>query len=102
MNDLISVIVSTYNWPTALDLVLQSLALQKDNHFEVIVADDGSKAETAELISHHQAAFPHPLIHSWQETRGFAWHAPETKRSPSRTGTTSSSWTATVSFAKNS
>ena len=28
MNDLISVIVSTYNWPTALDLVLQSLALQ--------------------------------------------------------------------------
>ena len=41
MNDLISVIVSTYNWPTALDLVLQSLALQKDNHFEVIVADEG-------------------------------------------------------------
>lgn len=71
MNNLISVIVSTYNWPTALDLVLQSLALQKDNHFEVIVADDGSKAETAELISRHQATFPHPLIHSWQEDKGF-------------------------------
>ena len=71
MNGLISVIVSTYNWPTALDLVLQSLSLQKDQNFEVVVADDGSRAETAELISRHQTAFPHPLIHSWQEDKGF-------------------------------
>lgn len=71
MKGLISVIVSTYNWPTALDLVLQSLALQKDPAFEVIVADDGSQAVTAELISRHQTTFPHPLIHSWQEDKGF-------------------------------
>lgn len=71
MQGLISVIVSTYNWPTALNLVLQSLALQKDTHFEVVVADDGSRSDTAELIQRHQKTFPHPLIHSWQEDKGF-------------------------------
>ena len=71
MQGLISVIVSTYNWPTALDLVLQSLALQKDSHFEVVVADDGSKPATTELVQRHQKTFPHPLIHSWQEDKGF-------------------------------
>lgn len=71
MQGLISVIVSTYNWPKALDLVLQSLALQKDVNFEVIVADDGSTTDTRELIQRHQKTFPHPLIQSWQEDKGF-------------------------------
>lgn len=40
--NLISVIVTTYNWPEALKLCLDSLLAQDDTHFEIIIADDGS------------------------------------------------------------
>jgi glycosyltransferase involved in cell wall biosynthesis len=69
--ELISVIVSTYNWPQALDLVLRSLAEQTDRGFEVVVADDGSGPETRELVSRHAARFPVKLVHSWQRDEGF-------------------------------
>ena len=39
MDELISVVVSTYNWPEALDLSLKSLSAQTDSNFEIIVAD---------------------------------------------------------------
>lgn len=48
---LISVIVTTYNKPEFLKLVLLALANQDDTHFEVIVADDGSTKETADLFT---------------------------------------------------
>ncbi len=68
---LISVIVSTYNWPQALRLVLDSLAHQSDRSFEVVVADDGSASDTADLIKGLVADFPVPLRHVWQEDLGF-------------------------------
>jgi len=43
----VSVIITTYNWPEALTLVLQSLLKQSRKPYEIIVADDGSKEETA-------------------------------------------------------
>ena len=46
-----AVIVSTYNWPTALRLVLQSALAQSEPLFELVIADDGSKPETAELVA---------------------------------------------------
>ena len=60
MPALISVIITTYNWPEALELVLSSLLLQKDEHFEVVIADDGSKAGTREMIEEFssRASFP--------------------------------------------
>lgn len=54
----VSVIVSTYNWPEALEMVLQSLIDQKDRNFEVIVADDGSGPETANTIIRMQKNHP--------------------------------------------
>src|SRR5262249_10246938 len=48
---LISVVVSTYNWPEALAAVLGGLAKQTDRNFEVVVADDGSDHRTAEVVS---------------------------------------------------
>ena len=42
MNDMISVIVSTYNREDALDAVLRALSRQSDRNFEIVVADDGS------------------------------------------------------------
>jgi glycosyltransferase involved in cell wall biosynthesis len=67
----VSVIVTTYNWPQALDLVLRGLARQTRLPDEVIVADDGSGAETRRLLEDRARAFPVPLRHHWQEDIGF-------------------------------
>lgn len=67
----VSLIVTTYNWPQALELVLLSIKQQSQLPNEVIIADDGSGAETRQLIAQYQQDFPVPLIHSWQEDTGF-------------------------------
>jgi glycosyltransferase involved in cell wall biosynthesis len=66
-----SLIISTYNWPVALDLVLQSVLLQKVLPNEVLIADDGSGEETKSIISKYQSKFPVPLIHVWIPDDGF-------------------------------
>lgn len=71
MAELISVIVTTYNREDALDAVLRSLALQTDEDFEVLVADDGSGPATAELLERWKAKSGRRLDHLWQEDRGF-------------------------------
>jgi glycosyltransferase involved in cell wall biosynthesis len=48
---LISVIVSTYNRPDALQAVLLALMQQTDRHYEIIVADDGSGQATRDTIN---------------------------------------------------
>ncbi|MFK5968523.1 MAG: glycosyltransferase family 2 protein [Candidatus Marithrix sp.] len=65
----ISVIVTTYNRPTALALVLQALANQQHSNFEVIVADDGSTETTSQLIK--QLSTPYSIQHIWQADQGF-------------------------------
>lgn len=67
----VSVIVTTYNWPQALDRVLDSLARQSRRDFEVIVADDGSRPETGELVASWAERAPIPIHHVWQEDKGF-------------------------------
>lgn len=71
----ISVIVTTYNRPDALALVLQALLDQTDANFEVIVADDGSTDATRTLIQHFQSqsgcAGPQRIMHAWQADDGF-------------------------------
>ena len=67
----ISVIVSTYNRPDALDLVLSALADQDYSRFEVIVADDGSTEATTSLIRAHQLSQCRPVHHVWQPDEGF-------------------------------
>ncbi|MBT3556660.1 MAG: glycosyltransferase [Rhodospirillales bacterium] len=71
MTPLISIIITTYNWTEALEQVLSSLMLQKDGRFEVIIADDGSKAETRELIEKFADRASFPIKHFWQEDRSF-------------------------------
>ena len=67
----VSVIVTTYNWPEALNLTLQSLLHQSRLPNEVIVADDGSKEPTARTVNEFAEQAPFPVIHSWQEDLGF-------------------------------
>lgn len=70
-NGLVSVIVTTYNWPAALKLVLLSLDRQSDRAFEVIVADDGSREDTRDMIDELSKDLGFPLQHVWQEDLGF-------------------------------
>lgn len=68
---LISVIVTTYNRPDALRAVLVGLLAQHDRDFEVLVADDGSRADTRHLVLSMAAGAHVPIRHVWQEDRGF-------------------------------
>lgn len=67
----ITVIVSTYNQPAALDCILTALRQQTVTPTEIIVADDGSKPETASVIYRHQLQPGTPIKHCWHEDRGF-------------------------------
>jgi len=67
----VSVVVLTYNWPSALGRLLESLAAQSRLPDEIIVADDGSGAETADLLARFAGSLPMPLRHVWQEDKGF-------------------------------
>lgn len=67
----VSLIISTYNWPGALNLCLQSVLHQSVLPNEIIIADDGSKEETRELINSFKKICKIPLIHVWHEDKGF-------------------------------
>ena len=71
MTALISVIVATYNRPDALDAVLRSLSRQDDQNFEVIVADDGSRSDTAGVVEMWKERLPHRVVHVWHPDDGF-------------------------------
>ena len=66
----VSVIVTTYNWPEALIAVLASLFEQRDECDEVIVGDDGSTEETAQLLNSWAMKWP-AVKHAWQPDQGF-------------------------------
>ena len=67
----VSVIITTYNRPDALLLVLQSIESQIKLPEEVIIADDGSDDNTEKLITNYQESSSLNIIHSWQEDKGF-------------------------------
>jgi glycosyltransferase involved in cell wall biosynthesis len=69
--DLISILVTTFDRPDALDAVLRSLAGQRDRDFEVVVADDGSGPETAALMERWKLDIGVPLGHVWHEHHDF-------------------------------
>lgn len=66
-----SLIVTTYNWKEALNLVFRSIARQDEMPDEVLIADDGSREDTAELVREWAGRLPVPVRHIWQEDDGF-------------------------------
>ncbi len=66
-----TLLISTYNWKEALDLVLQSIEKQSQQPDELIIADDGSTLETKEIIDDFKKAVNFPVKHVWHEDKGF-------------------------------
>jgi glycosyltransferase involved in cell wall biosynthesis len=67
----VSLLITTYNWPAALDLVLRSVQQQRVAPAEVIIADDGSTQETTRMVEAWRSRLAMPLLHVWQEDIGF-------------------------------
>tara|TARA_B110000261_G_scaffold159288_1_gene196936 strand:+ start:753 stop:1541 length:789 start_codon:yes stop_codon:yes gene_type:complete len=67
----LTLIITTYNWPAALLLVLKSVENQSIKPDELIIADDGSRDETKNLINKLKKDSNINIIHSWQEDIGF-------------------------------
>jgi glycosyltransferase involved in cell wall biosynthesis len=59
----VSLIITTYNWPEALAVVLQSVLQQTYASFQVLVADDGSSQETADTVAAVLESAPFPWRH---------------------------------------
>lgn len=66
-----SLIVTTYNWPEALELTLGSVARQSVLPDEVVIADDGSGPATAAVVQRWQQRLRVPVHHVWQSDDGF-------------------------------
>ncbi|MBB6611402.1 glycosyltransferase family 2 protein [Pontibacter sp. Tf4] len=66
-----SLLISTYNWPAALELCLKSILNQVQLPDEVLIADDGSGPETKALIDRYRALLPVPVKHIWHPDNGF-------------------------------
>lgn len=66
-----SVVITTYNQPAWLELVLLGYSVQSFRDFEVLVADDGSDDRTREVIERVRGRLEVPLHHVWHEDRGF-------------------------------
>lgn len=66
-----SIIISTYNSPKWLENVLYGYNNQTYRQFEIVIADDGSKQETFDLIKKIQSEVFYEIIHVWHEDNGF-------------------------------
>ncbi len=66
-----SLVISTYNAPRALDLVLHGVTRQSVPPDEILIADDGSTVETRTLIDSWRSRLKIPLRHLQQADQGF-------------------------------
>ena len=66
-----AVIVTTYNRPDALAVVLEGYGSQSDRDFTLVVADDGSTEETEAVVRSFEQRNEIAVAHIWQEDRGF-------------------------------
>ena len=66
-----SLVIATYNWPKALELVLLSILKQSVLPNEILIADDGSTKETRQIIKSYSSKFKSGINHIWQKNEGF-------------------------------
>ena len=67
----VRVIFTTYNSLDWLRKVLVGFFQQTYQEFEIVIADDGSRDDTRQLIDSMRKHSPVPIQHIWQEDDGF-------------------------------
>jgi glycosyltransferase involved in cell wall biosynthesis len=67
----VSVILSTYNSPQWLEKAVWGYATQTFTDFELVIADDGSTCETAQLVHRLRAETGLDMRHVWHDDLGF-------------------------------
>jgi len=67
----VSIIMATYNNPDWLEKALWGYAVQTVRDFEIVVADDGSTAETAARLEAMRQATDLTIRHVWHADDGF-------------------------------
>ena len=58
----VTLLIITYNWPEALRMVLESAMHQSKMPDEIVIGDDGSTAETKQLIDSYAKSSPVPVV----------------------------------------
>jgi glycosyltransferase involved in cell wall biosynthesis len=71
MKTTLSLIIAVYKHPDFLEKIFASLGSQTFRDFEVLVADDGSGPDIANVIRDHQKKSALPVRHVWHEDQGF-------------------------------
>lgn len=66
-----ALLISTYNWPEALQICIQSANSQSILPDEIIICDDGSTDATKAVIDRLSENAPVPIKHIWQPDEGF-------------------------------
>ncbi|MFA6013849.1 MAG: glycosyltransferase family 2 protein [Gallionellaceae bacterium] len=67
----IAIVPAVYNRPDMLVAFFEGYLAQDYSNFEIIVADDGSSAETREVIERYQKCAAFRIDHVWQENTGY-------------------------------
>jgi glycosyltransferase involved in cell wall biosynthesis len=67
----IGVVITTYNAPKWLELVLIGYESQSDDSFKVLIADDGSNEKTQAVIDRFKVRGKLNIEHYWHEDDGF-------------------------------
>ncbi len=62
-----SLLITTYNWPEALESTLRSVFHQSVFLNEIIFYDDGPKSRKSDMIDFLNRLRPVRLVHVWQE-----------------------------------
>ncbi|MBP3943773.1 glycosyltransferase family 2 protein [Sphingobacteriaceae bacterium WQ 2009] len=66
-----TLLIATYNWSSALSVVLNSILRQSVAPTEIIIADDGSREDTAQLIKEFNKTHNLAIKHVWHPDAGF-------------------------------
>lgn len=67
----LSLIIAVYNRPEVLRFVLAACGRQSLTDFEIIIADDGSRAAIEDVVEESKERYRLPIIHLWHEDMGW-------------------------------
>jgi glycosyltransferase involved in cell wall biosynthesis len=71
----VSLVIAVYNNATALQFIFAALGRQSFKKFEVIIADDGSGKEIADVVNEAKRIYPFRIKHLWQADKGWRKNA---------------------------